>query len=65
MSNQRDDESFRSAAHLKDGQDAAVPQVALKLVVLGVPQTSEDLEGLAGTQPAPLRAEDLRTGHTR
>lgn len=65
VSNQRDDKSFRSVAHLKDGQDAAVPKVALILVVLSVSQTSENLESLAGTQPAPLRAEDLRTGHTR
>jgi len=51
----------RAKGHLKDEQDAAVPEVALVGVVLGVAQTSEDLEGLAHTHPAALRAKHLHT----
>lgn len=43
-----------SGVHLKDGQDATVPEVALVRVVLGVAQTSEDLKSLADADPASL-----------
>lgn len=45
--------------YLKDGQDAAVPDEALKGIVLGITQTSEHLKSLAHTNPASLRAEHL------
>lgn len=47
--------------HLKDGQDATVAEVALIRVVLGVSQTSEDLQGLADADPASLGAEHLKS----
>lgn len=42
------------APHLKDGQDAAVPDVALEGVILGVAQPSEHLESLADADPGSL-----------
>lgn len=46
--------STTRTSHLKDGQDAAVSDVALVRVVLRVAQTSEDLKSLAGTNPRSL-----------
>lgn len=45
--------------HLKDRQDATVPDEALVGVVLRITQTSEDLKSFADTNPASLWAEHL------
>lgn len=48
-----------AAKYLEDGQDAAVPDVALVRVILGVAQTSQHLQSLAAADPAALGAEHL------
>lgn len=48
------------ALYLKDKQNSSVTQVALIGVLLHVTQSSQDLEALADTRPAPLRTENLK-----